>query len=63
MSVRTTVTLDEDVLERVKKVSQSRGISFKNTLNSLLRAALIQSNQIGKRTLRVIPRAWVIGRI
>ncbi|HYZ87577.1 MAG TPA: hypothetical protein VE621_24390 [Bryobacteraceae bacterium] len=37
MSTRTTVTLDDDVLERVKRESRSRGASFRDTLNDLLR--------------------------
>ena len=41
MSIRTTVTLDEDVVARVKRESQSRGASFRDTLNDLLRAALL----------------------
>jgi hypothetical protein len=40
VSIRTTVTLDEDVLERVKQESRERGDSFKETLNNLLRFAL-----------------------
>lgn len=40
MSIRTTVTLDEDVLERVKLESRARGKSFRETLNDLLRTAL-----------------------
>jgi hypothetical protein len=40
MSIRTTVTLDDDVVERVKAESRSRGASFKETLNDLLRVAL-----------------------
>ncbi len=40
MSIRTTVTLDEDVLEKVKQESRERGDSFKETLNNLLRFAL-----------------------
>ena len=44
MSIRTTVTLDEDVLERVKAESRSRGISFRETLNELLRVALVTRN-------------------
>jgi hypothetical protein len=43
MSIRTTVTLDDDVLQRVKRESRVRGLSFKETLNELLRAALIGS--------------------
>ena len=41
MSIRATVTLDEDVIERVKHVSRTRGESFRNTLNDLLRTALL----------------------
>ena len=40
MSIRTTVTLDEDVLDRVKQESKDRGDSFRETLNNLLRFAL-----------------------
>lgn len=42
MSIRTTVTLDDDVLERVKTISRERGESFKDTLNELLRSAILQ---------------------
>jgi hypothetical protein len=42
MSIRTTVTLDEDVSDRVKRESRARGASFRETLNDLLRAALVQ---------------------
>jgi plasmid stability protein len=41
MSIRTTVTLDDDVVARVKRESLSRGASFRDTLNDLLRAALL----------------------
>jgi hypothetical protein len=41
MSIRTTVTLDDDVVALVKRESQSRGASFRDTLNDLLRAALV----------------------
>ena len=41
MSIRTTVTLDEDVVARVKRESQARGASFRDTLNDLLRTALL----------------------
>jgi hypothetical protein len=49
MSIRTTVTLDDDVLERVKAESRSRGASFKETLNDLLRVALAARLQGAKR--------------
>lgn len=41
MSIRTTVTLDDDVMDRVKDESRRRGASFKDTLNDLLRTALV----------------------
>jgi hypothetical protein len=41
MSVRTTVTLDDDVVSRVKSESRSRGEPFRDTLNDLLRIALL----------------------
>ena len=40
MSIRTTVTLDEDVLERAKDFSKSRGLPFREALNELVRAGL-----------------------
>ena len=42
MSIRTTVTLDDDVRERVLLESRTRGASFRDTLNDLLRAALLK---------------------
>lgn len=54
MSIRTTVTLDEDVADRVKRESRSRGMSFRATLNNLLRAALLGlDNKPRRRTLRI----------
>ncbi len=56
MSIRTTVTLDEDVLERVKQESRSRGASFRDTLNELLRTALIAKEaQPIRRNFKVVP--------
>jgi len=49
MSIRTTVTLDDDVLARVKRESQSRGASFQDTLNDLLRAALLGADSKPRR--------------
>jgi hypothetical protein len=56
MSIRTTVTLDEDVLERVKLESRTRGASFRDTLNDLLRVALANQKAPFKRTLKIEPR-------
>ena len=56
MSIRTTVTLDDDVLERVKRESRSRGVSFRDTLNDLLRMALLNLEQKPRcRTLKIEP--------
>jgi hypothetical protein len=55
MSVRTTVTLDDDVVERVKRESRTRGISFRETLNDLLRTALSVDTQPRQRTLKIKP--------
>jgi hypothetical protein len=41
MSIRTTVSLDDDEVARVKRESLFRGASFRDTLNDLLRAALL----------------------
>jgi hypothetical protein len=43
MSIRTTVTLDDDVLERVKAASARRAAPFRRVLNDLLREALAQA--------------------
>jgi hypothetical protein len=55
MSVRTTVTLDDDVVARVKRESQARGASFRDTLNDLLRTALLGAGNKPRRTLTIKP--------
>jgi hypothetical protein len=55
MSIRTTVTLDDDVAARVKRESQSRGASFRDTLNDLLRVALLSAGNMPRRTLKIKP--------
>jgi hypothetical protein len=56
MGIRTTVTLDEDVLERVKRESRSRGATFRDTLNDLLRVALLElKTPPRRRTLKIKP--------
>lgn len=49
MSIRTTVTLDDDVHDRVKRESISRGSAFRDTLNDLLRVALLDVDQKPRR--------------
>lgn len=38
--MRTTLTLDEDVAQRIKQLVRERGGSFKATVNELLRRGL-----------------------
>ena len=54
MSIRTTVTLDEDVLARVKAASAQRAAPFRRVLNDLLREALAQAESAPqKRELKL----------
>ena len=57
MGIRTTVTLDEDVLNRVKDESKASGRSFKETLNELVRDGLAAKKANGqrKRVFRIDP--------
>jgi hypothetical protein len=56
MSIRTTITLDDDVAARVKRESQARGVSFRDTINNLLRTALLGAeNKPPRRTLTIRP--------
>lgn len=56
MGIGTTVTLDEDVLERVKHESAVRGSTFHDTLNDLLRLALLYVEQkLGRRAIQIKP--------
>jgi hypothetical protein len=56
MSIRTTVSLDDDVVARVKRESLSRGASFRDTLNDLLRAALLGIDyKPCRRALAILP--------
>lgn len=41
--MRTTVTLDPDVEARLREVARERGISFKEAVNSAIRAGLMAS--------------------
>jgi hypothetical protein len=56
MSIRTTVTLDDDVLERVKQESRRRGEAFRDTLNDLLRIALAtRQTQTARQPFEIKP--------
>jgi len=47
--MRTTVTLDPDVEALIRTVMKERGISFKEALNSAVRASLTQARR-GRRS-------------
>ena len=50
------MTLDEDVIEKVKQESRTRGASFRDTLNDLLRTALLKTENKPRRSnFRVKP--------
>ena len=56
MSFRTTVTLDEDVMQRVRRHARSFGKPFKETLNELLRTGLLAAeSRPARRTFRIKP--------
>ena len=57
--MRTTVVLDDDVLERLQAESRLRQISFRGTLNDVIRdgLALSQQRRGSPGKFRVKPRA------
>jgi hypothetical protein len=56
--VRTTVTLDPDVQTLLRAAMRERGISFKEALNSAVRAGLTRP-RTGKR--RFVQRTFAMG--
>jgi hypothetical protein len=44
MSIRTTVTLDGDVLERLKEESRARSVPFRQALDDILRIGLVAAH-------------------
>lgn len=56
MSIRTTVTLDDDVMERVQMHARAVGKPFKETLNELLRTGLLATHsRTAPKTFRIKP--------
>ena len=49
MSVRTTVTLDEDVYTRLRQVSRERGVPLTQSINDALRSALSSPAQPARK--------------
>lgn len=57
MSVRTTVTLDDDVVERLKAESRALGVPFRQAINDFLRLGMLAAEKPSRaRTFRVEPR-------
>lgn len=53
--MRTTVRLDPDLAARLRRLARERGVSFKEALNSALRAGIGQPARSG-RPYRLRPR-------
>ena len=57
MSIRTTVTLDDDVFERLQQESRKRAVPFRQAINDILRSGLLAAQRpAGRRKFRVEPR-------
>lgn len=54
--VRTTVTLDPDLVEKLRSLASERGISFKEALNSTLRRGLASGSSESRRGYRLPSR-------
>ena len=56
MSIRTTVTLDDDLLARLQQEARHRGAPFRETLNDVLRQGLRSIEQPPiRRQLKIEP--------
>jgi hypothetical protein len=55
--VRTTLSLDDDVTNLLKKEMRRSGASFKETVNRFLRLGLMASKQPSRQPFSVTPRA------
>jgi hypothetical protein len=56
MSIRTTVTLDDDVVERLKEESRSRGVPFRALLNEAVRSGLLaMKSRVSSRPFKIKP--------
>jgi hypothetical protein len=56
LAMRTTVTLDDDVAAQLREVANQRGLSFKEALNSALRAGLAPTRSARSSRYRVPAR-------
>lgn len=63
MSIRTTVTLDDDVVARVKEEAAKKGIPFKEALNEMVRRGTA-SREIpeAQRNFKIKPLSYEMPR-
>ncbi len=45
MGIRTTITIEEDVMASLKDASKRRGTSFKETVNAIIRVGLLHEQR------------------
>jgi hypothetical protein len=58
VSMRTTLTLDDDLARRLHEISRTKGESFKEVVNSTLRRGLHGEKAVGRlHKFKVIPKA------
>ena len=53
MSIRTTVTLDRDVYERIQQEKSRRRLPVKETINEVLRAGFLAREKSGKKRFEI----------
>ncbi|MBZ2179531.1 MAG: hypothetical protein ACK58M_07915 [Acidobacteriota bacterium] len=59
MGIRTTIVLDEDVLERVRERAREEDVPFRVKLNDLLRYGL--AREVGGQRLEMPRRTFSMG--
>jgi hypothetical protein len=59
--MRTTLTLDDDVAVRLAEEQEKRGLSFKDTVNAVLRAGLDTQVKRQARRERFRTRGFALG--
>ena len=57
MGIRTTVTLDEDLLKKLKEESRIRSVPVRQLLNDSLRKGLLTPSETRKRVFEITPRS------
>jgi predicted DNA-binding ribbon-helix-helix protein len=58
-TMRTTVTLDDDLQAAVQRIAKRRGVSFRDMLNTLIRNGLEHTTRKPSLTpFRIVARDW-----